>query len=80
VEGAALLLGRLPPPFPFSVFPFRPGNPGLFGALLQPPEKKKFSEKTSQKDAFVVVGWLAGWFRQAVQRPPAGANNPNVDA
>ena len=30
VEGAALLLGRLPPPFPFSVFLFRPGNLGLF--------------------------------------------------
>ena len=41
VEGAALLLGRLPPPFPFSVFPFRPGNPGLFGALLQPPAPEK---------------------------------------
>ena len=40
VEGAALLLGRLPPPFPFSVFLFRPGNPGLFGALLQPPAPK----------------------------------------
>ena len=28
--------------FPFSEFPFRPGNLGLFGALLQPhaPEKK----------------------------------------
>ena len=31
VEGAALLLGRSPPPFPFSVFPFRPGYLGLFG-------------------------------------------------
>ena len=47
VEGAALLLGRLPPPFPFSVFPFRPGIPGLFGALLQPPapEKKNKNKK-----------------------------------
>ena len=47
VEGAALLLGRLPPPFPFLVFPFRPGIPGLFGALLQPPapEKKKLNRK-----------------------------------
>ena len=34
-EGAALLRGRLSPSF--SVFPFRPGNLGLFGALLQPP-------------------------------------------
>ena len=25
--------------FPFSVFPFRPGILGLFGALLQPPKK-----------------------------------------
>ena len=41
-EGAALLRGRLSPSF--SVFPFRPGNLGLFGALLQPPapEKKIF--------------------------------------
>ena len=41
-EGAALLCGRLPPSF--SVSPFRPGNLGLFGALLQPPapEKKKY--------------------------------------
>ena len=50
VKGAALLLGRSPPSFPFSVFPFRPGNPGLFGALLQPPapEKKKNSKKNLQ--------------------------------
>ena len=34
-------LGRLPPPFPFLVFPFRPGTPGLFGALLQPPTPEK---------------------------------------
>ena len=27
--------------FPFSVFPFRPGNLGLFGALLQPPAPEK---------------------------------------
>ena len=39
VEGAALLCGRLPPSF--SVSPFRPGNLGLFGALLQPPAPKK---------------------------------------
>ena len=43
-EGAALLRGRLPPSF--SVSPFRPGNLGLFGALLQPPaaEKKETNE------------------------------------
>ena len=54
VEGAALLLGRLPPPFPFSVFPFRPGNPGLFGALLQPPapEKKKLLEFAKSCEIF----------------------------
>ena len=45
VEGVALLLGRLPPPFPFSVFPFRPGNLGLFGALLQPPAPEKKTTK-----------------------------------
>ena len=38
-EGAALLCGRLPPSF--SVSPFRPGNLGLFGALLQPPAPEK---------------------------------------
>ena len=38
-EGAALLRGRLSPSF--SVFPFRPGNLGLFGALLQPPAPEK---------------------------------------
>ena len=27
--------------FPFSVFPFRPGNLGLFGAPLQPPAPEK---------------------------------------
>ena len=44
VEGAAdLLVQTLAPSlFPFSVSSFRPGNLGLFGALLQPhaPEKK----------------------------------------
>ena len=38
-EGAALLRGRLSPSF--SVFPFRPGILGLFGALLQPPAPEK---------------------------------------
>ncbi len=28
--------------FPFSVFPFRPGNLGLFGAPLQPPAPEKY--------------------------------------
>ena len=41
-EGAALLRGRLSP-FLFGV-PFRPGNLGLFGALLQPPAPEKKSE------------------------------------
>ena len=40
-EGAANPLGRLPPPFSFSVFPFRPGNLGLFGALLLSPAPEK---------------------------------------
>ena len=51
MEGAALLLGRLPPPFPFSVFPFRPGNPGLFGALLQPPAPEKKRKKKESREA-----------------------------
>merc|ERR1712159_793275 len=42
-EGAALLCGRLPPSF--SVSPFRPGNLGLFGALLQPPAPRKEKKK-----------------------------------
>ena len=53
-EGAALLLGRLPPPFPFSVFPFRPGNPGLFGTLLQPPAPEK---KKRQNWALPATAW-----------------------
>ena len=47
-EGAALLCGRLPPSF--SVSPFRPGNLGLFGALLQPPAPEKKSGKPSRKN------------------------------
>ena len=43
-EGAAdfLVQTLAPSHFPFSVSSFRPGNLGLFGALLQPhaPEKK----------------------------------------
>ena len=39
---AANLLGRLPPPFSlFWCFLFRPGNLGLFGALLQAPAPEK---------------------------------------
>ena len=30
--------------FPFSVFPFRPGNLGLFGAPLQPPAPKRYKK------------------------------------
>ena len=48
-EGSAdLLVQTLAPSyFPFSEFPFRPGNLGLFGALLQSPapEKKKNPSK-----------------------------------
>ena len=44
-EGAAdfLVQTLAPSHFPFSVSSFRPGNLGLFGALLQPhvPEKKE---------------------------------------
>jgi hypothetical protein len=36
-----------PLPFTFSEFPFRPGNLGLFGALLQPPAPEKNQKKTS---------------------------------
>ena len=34
--------------FPFSMFPFRPGNLGLFGALLQPPAPEKKNEQINE--------------------------------
>jgi len=48
-RGLRIFSDVCPLPFPFSVFPFRPGNLGLFGALLQPQEKKHFV-KNQQKN------------------------------
>ena len=46
-RGLRIFSDACPLPFPFSVFPFWPGDLGLFGALLQPPapEKKKMLKK-----------------------------------
>ena len=49
-------LDACPLPSPFSVFPFRPGNLDLFGAILHPPVPEKnfvilltqFDEKLSE--------------------------------
>ena len=47
VEGAADLLVQTlaPSHFPFSEFPFRPGNLGLLGALLQPQKIAKIRDE-----------------------------------
>ena len=49
VEVAAdpLVQTLAPSHFPFSEFPFRPGNLGLFGALLQPHVTEKKESKIS---------------------------------
>ena len=49
---------------PFSVFPFRPGNLGLFGALLQPPASEKVAKIAQIIKDFLRLSLLGKKYRK----------------